>query len=252
VFVALVVFGVVAQSGSLATAADGRTAAAVAHHRLVATGPGPAAGSAALPSMRSWVRDGGIGFDGYRLSPTALRPGRVIGARVTRNEILVITGRSGSGKSTLLRALASALRQSLDAHDGRAAVTAVAADDYVFTGTLGSNWRLADPTMTDADVDERLAELWLDRGGLTARTPVGAGGRELSGGEQRRVCLGRALATRPHVLIVDEPTTGLDDQTARHVLGILASLPGTTVVIATHELPASLRALDRVSTLALD
>ncbi|MFI6744150.1 ATP-binding cassette domain-containing protein [Nonomuraea sp. NPDC050451] len=251
VFVALIALGVVAQTQQLGVAAEARTAAAAAHRRLTVSAPSHTPDDVTVPAMRSWATQHGIGFDGYLL-PTALRPARLIGARVTRGGVLVVTGRSGSGKTTLLRALASSVRESLHPGDNRPAVTAVAADDYLFTGTLGSNWRLADPAMTDEDVDERLAGLWLDHSGLTAGTPVGPGGRELSGGELRRVYLGRALATRPHVLIVDEPATGLDDHTARHVLGILANLPGTAVVIATHELPAALRSLDHVATLPLD
>ncbi|MER6961738.1 ATP-binding cassette domain-containing protein [Streptomyces sp. NPDC000618] len=121
--------------------------------------------------------------------------------------MLVVTGRSGSGKSTLLRALASSLRQAADGRDGTPAVVAVAADDRLFTGTLGSNRRLADAALTDDEIDERLRELRLNDSGLTAGTAVGPGGRQLSGGELRRVYLGRALARHPHVLIVDEPTT---------------------------------------------
>ncbi|MER5185329.1 ATP-binding cassette domain-containing protein [Streptomyces sp. NPDC002896] len=252
VFVALMAVGVVAQAEQLGAAADARTAAAAARLRLTVRAPSPTADEGTLPAMRSWATEHGIGFGEYVLPPTALRPGQVIGADVARNGILVVTGRSGSGKTTLLRALASSLRQSLDTTDNRPAVTAVAADDYLFTGTLGSNWRLADPTMTDEDIDTRLAGLWLDAGGLTAETRVGPGGRELSGGELRRVCLGRALATRPHVLIVDEPTTGLDDRTARHVLRILADLPDTTVVLALHEVPACLALLGHESELSLD
>ncbi|MFI1030026.1 ATP-binding cassette domain-containing protein [Streptomyces sp. NPDC020951] len=120
--------------------------------------------------------------------------------------MLVVTGRSGSGKSTLLRALASSLRQAADGRDGTPAVVAAAAD-HLFTGTLGSNWRLADAALTDDEIDERLCELRLNDNGLTAGTAVGPGGRQLSGGELRRVYLGRALARHPHVLIVDEPTT---------------------------------------------
>jgi ABC-type transport system involved in cytochrome bd biosynthesis fused ATPase/permease subunit len=200
--------------------------------------------------MRSWATEQEIGFADYRLPPMALRQGCVLDARVAHGGMLVVTGRSGSGKSTLLRTLASSLRQTLDTHDGRPAVTAVAAGDYLFTGTLGSNWRLADPALTNADVDARLAELRLSDSGLSSMTPVGPGGRKLSGGELRRVYLGRALATRPHVLIVDEPTTGLDDRTAQYILGMLASLPDTTVVIATHHLPRCLASARHVSTLA--
>ena len=106
--------------------------------------------------------------------------------------------------------------------------------------------------MTDDDIAAGLAELWLNDSGLTAGTCVGPGGRQLSGGELRRVYVGRALVTRPHVLIVDEPTTGLDDRTAHHVLGVLADLPDTTVVISTHRVPASLASIEHVATLSLD
>lgn len=246
-FVALTAIGVTAQTEHLAAAAEARTAMAGAHHRLTTTTPSRTPG----PAMRWWATEHGIGFSDYVLPSTAVRAGRVIGAQVDCGDTLVVTGRSGSGKTTLLRALARSLRQPPDT-DYRPTVTAVAADDHLFTGTLGSNWRLADPAMTDNDIDRHLAELWLDGSGLTASTPVGPGGRDLSGGELRRIYLGRALATRPHVLIVDEPTTGLDDLTAQHILDIITNLPETTVVIATHALPVSLHSLDHVSTLPLD
>jgi ATP-binding cassette subfamily C protein CydC len=81
---------------------------------------------------------------------------------------------------------------------------------------------------------------------------VGHGGRDLSGGELRRVYLARALATRPHVLLVDEPTTGLDEQTAHHGLHTLGQVADTSVVIALHATPAYLGSKGQVSTLSLD
>lgn len=252
VFVALITLGALAHAEQLAAAAEARRIATSAHRRLTATAPSHALSSTTVPALRTWATEQGIGFADYLLPPMALRQGRVLGADIARGAMLVVTGRSGSGKSTLLRALASSLRQASAGRDGRAAVVTVAADDYLFTGTLGSNWRLARPGMTDDDVDTCLAELWLNDGGLTARTPVGPGGRQLSGGELRRVCLGRALALRPRVLIVDEPTTGLDDLTARHVLGILADLPDTTVIVAMHDVPVWLSPTENVSELSLD
>ncbi|HEX6356635.1 ATP-binding cassette domain-containing protein [Actinophytocola sp.] len=245
VFVALTAVGVVAQTEQLSAAAQARTAAAEAHHRLVTPHS-----RETVPAIHAWATEKDIGFDEYALPPTVLRRARVVRAHIPRGGTLVITGRSGSGKTTLLRTLAAALRQ-LDPTGDRPTVTAVTADEHLFTGTLGSNWRLADPTVTDADINRHLAELWLDRSGLTADTPVGPGNRKPSGGELRRVYLGRAMATRPHVLIVDEPTTGLDEPTAQHILDILTKLPDTTVIIATHEPPTSPRSR-HMSTLPLD
>ncbi|MEU3619719.1 ATP-binding cassette domain-containing protein [Streptomyces sp. NPDC006872] len=251
VFVALMSLGVLAQVGQLANAAEARAAAQAAHHRLTTSMP-PTTSDTGVAAMRSWSTGQGIGFADHLLPPMALRPGRVLDATVARGTMLVVTGRSGSGKSTLLRALASSLRQAADGRDGRPAVVAVAADDHLFTGTLGSNWRLADAALTDDEIDERLCELRLNDSGLTAGTAVGPGGRQLSGGELRRVYLGRALARQPHVLIVDEPTTGLDDRTARHVLGILTQLPDTTVVVALHDVPECLESAGNVTRLPLD
>ncbi|MEY9995342.1 ATP-binding cassette subfamily C protein CydC [Streptomyces sp. V4I8] len=251
VFVALLSLGVLAQAEQLATATEARATAKAAHRRLTASAPNSASDTA-VPEIRSWSTEHGIGFADYPLPPMALRPGRVLGATVPRGAMLVVTGRSGSGKSTLLRALASSLRQATEGRGGRPAVVAVAADDHLFTGTLGSNWRLADTALTDDEIDERLAQLRLNDSGLTVTTPVGPGGRQLSGGELRRVYLGRALARHPYVLIVDEPTTGLDERTARHVLGILQNLPDTTVVLALHDVPASLELSGHVTQLPLD
>ncbi|MEV1065398.1 ATP-binding cassette domain-containing protein [Streptomyces sp. NPDC050263] len=251
VFVVLLSLGVLAQAEQLANAAEARATAKAAHRRLTTSVPHTVRAPTAA-EIRSWSTEQGIGFADYVLPPMALRPGRVLGVTVARGTMLVVTGRSGSGKSTLLRALASSLRQVTEGRDGRPAVVAVAADDHLFTGTLGSNWRLADPALTDDEIDERLAELRLNDSGLTATTAVGPGGRQLSGGELRRVYLGRALARHPHVLIVDEPTTGLDHRTARHVLGILTHLPDTTVVIALHAVPACLEPAGHVTRLPLD
>ena len=255
VFAALIGTGVLVQAEGLPAAVEARRAASAARQRL-RTIAGPARGPEDVqpdtPALRAWLTAGELGFAGYELPALPLRAARHAGARVRRGGIMVITGRSGSGKSTLLRAIAATLRASPPEGGSRPVVTAVAADDYVFTGTLGSNFRLADPELPDAEVQRRLAEFWLDRSGLTAGTPIGDGGRELSGGERRRTCVARALATRPHVLVVDEPTTGLDERTARHVLHRLMLLQDTTVILAMHAAPLMLSGSEQVTVLNLD
>jgi ABC-type transport system involved in cytochrome bd biosynthesis fused ATPase/permease subunit len=73
---------------------------------------------------------------------------------------------------------------------------------------------------------------------------TGTGGRDLYGGEQRLLHLVRALATRPDVLLIDEPTTGLDIRTGTHVLmAMRGRLPQAVLVPAMHELSADRGAL---------
>jgi ABC-type transport system involved in cytochrome bd biosynthesis fused ATPase/permease subunit len=70
--------------------------------------------------------------------------------------------------------------------------------------------------------------------GLDAR--LGEHGEMLSGGERRRLSLAQALLKAPSILLLDEPTTGVDRETAQHILGMLrAWLPLSTLVVATHE-----------------
>jgi ATP-binding cassette, subfamily C, bacterial CydC len=183
---------------------------------------------------------------GYRLPATPLREAREIGFAAAAGQTQFVTGASGGGKTTLLNAIAAGLRES-----ATGVVTSVLADDYLFTGTVASNIRLASPASSDDDIDQLLTDMMLDRSHVGAATMTGTGGRELSGGEQRRVHLARALAIEPDVLLIDEPTTGLDTDTAVGVLAaIRRRLPHAILVVATHKLSADLDGHD--SEVSLD
>ena len=244
VFLALLAFGVLGSAERLVAAAEARVLARQAAGRLDSaeneeTGGGRAARPSADPAFQVTHDGSGLAVSGYWLPATPARDARQIGFTVAPGQTLVVTGASGSGKTTLLDTIATALREA-----AVGVVTCVLADDYLFTGTVASNIRLAHPAATDDDIRDLLAAMLLDRSQVGPDSITGAGGRDLSGGEQRRLHIARALATRPDVLLIDEPTTGLDSSTGTHVLAaIRRRLPHAVLVLAMHKLPADYGAL---------
>jgi ABC-type bacteriocin/lantibiotic exporter with double-glycine peptidase domain len=78
----------------------------------------------------------------------------------------------------------------------------------------------------------------LASGALRLDQPVEEYGANLSGGQRQKVALARALATRPRLLLLDEPTTGLDTETERTIVERLAALTGVTLIMVTHSAAA--------------
>ncbi|GAA4710980.1 ATP-binding cassette domain-containing protein [Phytohabitans rumicis] len=235
-FVALLATGVLANGERLLPAAITWTQARQARKRLASIGEEGPARPPAAATFRTSFDLRGLTVSGYRLPETPTRAARQIRFTVTAGQTLVVTGASGSGKTTLLTSVAAALQRQPSA----GVVTAVLADDYLFTGTVASNIRLAHPAATDADITDLLTDTALDRARLDPQTSTGVGGRGLSGGEQRRLHIARALATQPDVLLIDEPTTGLDPATAEHLLtGIRRRLPHVVLVMAIHDTPGA-------------
>jgi len=185
--------------------------------------------------------------------------------RVAAGETVAITGASGSGKSSLLLAVAGLLPLAA----GRIALGGLAVADWpeaslravltllpqrsaLMEGTVAEALRLATEA-DDAQLWQVLAAVQLEgviraKGGLSAR--IGPRGEGFSGGEARRLALARALLRRPQLLLLDEPTEGLDDATAAAVLqGIRRLLPEAAILIAAHR-HGEIDVADRV--LALD
>ncbi|SIO35232.1 putative ABC transport system ATP-binding protein/macrolide transport system ATP-binding/permease protein/lipoprotein-releasing system ATP-binding protein [Singulisphaera sp. GP187] len=183
-------------------------------------------------------------------------------------EFVVICGRSGSGKSTLLGMIGGLCRPSaglvsIGGTDLHALSPKGLADFrarrlgflFQFAGLL-PNLRAIDnvalPALLGAveqpDAYERARDL-LGQVGLAERWDAYPG--ELSGGQQRRVAVARALINRPALLLADEPTNDLDEQAEWEVLSLLQDLHrshATTLVVVTHDQALAARA-DRVVTL---
>jgi ATP-binding cassette subfamily C protein CydC len=202
--------------------------------------------SAAAPlGISVQLGDCELAFDHYHLPEDEFRDGdRMLAGSVKQGSTLVVTGPSGSGKTTFLETLGAAL--------GTAAVE-VSVDDHLFTGTIASNLRLARPDADDDELVQIIQQLQLSSAGIQPSTVVGVGGRALSGGEQTRLRLGRAILARPRVLIADEPTAGLDERTALEVLHTMRErLPQSVLVLSLHSVDDRVRdALGDLAVLSL-
>jgi ATP-binding cassette subfamily C protein CydC len=114
-------------------------------------------------------------------------------------------------------------------------LTLVEQDSQLLSGTVADNLRLARPDATADELHEAMKVAALARQ-VDLDAQLGPGGEGLSGGQRRRLCVAQAYLRRPGVLLLDEPTEGLDQDTARALLENLRSaLPRTTIIAAIHD-----------------
>lgn len=174
---------------------------------------------------------------------------------------VAVLGRTGCGKSTLLQLLTRAW----DPQEGvirfndtplpqfseaalRNAVSVVPQRVHLFSATLRDNLLLAAPAASDERLCVMLQKVGLHKlledEGLNSW--LGEGGRQLSGGELRRLAIARALLHDAPLMLLDEPTEGLDATTESQILDLLAKeMRGKTLVMVTHRL-RGLAALDQI------
>ncbi|GKV77731.1 cysteine/glutathione ABC transporter ATP-binding protein/permease CydC [Pectobacterium carotovorum subsp. carotovorum] len=179
-------------------------------------------------------------------------------------EHLALLGRTGCGKSTLLQLLTRAWNCeygeiTLNGHpladwredDLRAMMSVVPQRVHIFSATLRDNLLLAAPAARDEKLAEVLQQVGLEKllenEGLNAW--LGEGGRQLSGGEQRRIALARALLHDAPLVLLDEPTEGLDAETEKRILQLLRQhCADKTLIVITHRL-YGLESMDRICIL---
>jgi len=213
-----------------------------------------------------------IEFDHARLRYGPDRPWALDGASlaVAPGSRTAVVGSSGAGKSSLVNVLlrfwplagGQALlgEHPIDRYaqaDVRRAVALVDPDARLFAGSIRRNVTLGRPDADDEEVAAalRLAQLdgWVRSlpGGL--ETAVGEDGAKVSGGQRRRLAVARALLTGAPVLVLDEPTAGLDRATAQQLLADVlgatrATGAGQTVVLVTHH-PGETVGFDQVAVM---
>ena len=191
-------------------------------------------------------------FDALRLVDLEVRPG----------ETVALSGPSGAGKSTLARLLTrhvdptagAVLLGDQDVRDAtiasvREAVTIVLQETLLLDASVAENIAFARPEATEEEVHAAAraadADAFIRALPEGYATRIGQRGRSLSGGQQKRISLARALLRESPVLILDEPTAGLDPATARRVLAPLRDAArGRTVILVTHD-PVAVEFTDR-------
>lgn len=175
-----------------------------------------------------------------------------VSLNVTAGQRVAILGRTGCGKSTLLQLLTRAWdpQQGEILLNGqplasfseaalRATISVVPQRVHLFSATLRDNLLLASPAATDEALATVLTQVGLEKllvdDGLNSW--LGEGGRQLSGGELRRLAIARALLHDAPLFLLDEPTEGLDATTESQILDLLSDVTkGKTVLMVTHRL----------------
>ncbi|MEH0834273.1 type I secretion system permease/ATPase [Pectobacterium cacticida] len=204
-------------------------------------------------AFRHHSEDGAIAL---RVAKLEIRPG----------ERVAVLGRNGAGKSTLLQAMAGGVTLAegelrlddlsiahIDMADIRRNVALITQNARLFYGTLRENLTLGAPRASDAEIFAALAvcgaETFVKRLALGLDHPVMEGGIGLSGGQRQSLLLARLLLRDPNIVLLDEPTSFLDEHTEREFIQRFAQwLAGRTLIVATHR-AAMLELVERVVVL---
>ena len=200
--------------------------------------------------------------------PDAVWALRDVNLTIAKGEMLGIAGHTGSGKSTLVQHLNGLVtptvgRVLLQGEDlaarkvaarakGRVGVVSQYPERQLFAATVREDVAFGPRNLglSRAEVEERvrtsLAQVSLDDPRLLGMSPF-----ELSGGQQRRVAFAGVLAMKPEVLVLDEPTAGLDPASHREFLDLVEALhaQGLTVVMVSHNMDDLAEACDRIAVM---
>ncbi|MFR9806572.1 ABC transporter ATP-binding protein [Pseudonocardia sp. RS010] len=220
---------------------DQRTSVPAPEHpvRLARPGPGPGP----LPRVRGELRLEEVGFRHPEKTVDVLHD---VSVTVPVGGTTALVGASGAGKTTLVKLLLRFYdptrgRILLDGRDLRANIAVVLQETLLLDGTIAENILAGRPDASREDLERaaRAADVddFVDALPEGFDTRVGQRGRLLSGGQRQRIAVARAMIRDAPVLLLDEPTTSLDAESAERALGPMRRLmAGRTTVVISHNL----------------
>ena len=192
-----------------------------------------------------------LSVEGLRVRYGGFEAVRGVTFSVRRGEVFGIVGESGSGKSTIAKTLLGLERPSAGKIECRAKSV-----QMIFQDAVGS----LNPRMTVRGALREVlrhagrggdAKELLDLVGLSEAV-LGQYPREMSGGQCQRVSIARALASRPEILVADEPVSALDVSVQARILNLLRELKrslGLTIVLIAHDLAVVRNVCDRIAVM---
>lgn len=215
------------------------------------------------------VKDGEITFENVDFKYSSSADNYVlknISFTIKSGEIIGIIGETGSGKSTL----AELMLRLYDISNGKISIDGenikdyslenlreniaiVLQKNYLFSGTLKDNLLWGNKQASDEELFQAMKDACVDeffprlQGGLNYE--LGVNGGNVSGGQKQRICIARALLKKPKILILDDSTSALDNNTEKRLMKNLSSMRNMTTIIITQRLNSLILA-DRVMVLS--
>ncbi len=210
---------------------------------------------------------GSINFDSVSFSyPNSETLIKDLNLKINQKESIGITGKSGSGKSTLLDLLTGIIKpkkgnilisgkniNKININSWRQKIGIVMQDNYFKNDSIAANISLGEADINISKIKKSLqmANAW----DLVKNLPNGINeviydrGARFSGGERQKLALARALYSEPKILILDEPTTGLDKNSENEIIFSIQKLLGSMIIIIISHKPNVVKICDRVLVL---
>ena len=156
---------------------------------------------------------------------------------VQRGEHLAIVGESGAGKTTLLYLMTKLFQPDKGSVEVNGTIAAATSTNYIFSESIRENFKILHENISAEEILSALKICRLNDLDITAQ--IGEDGANLSGGERVRLQIALAVAKNPEILILDEPTAGLDKNLAENLIAAIvedSAKNNRTLIVITHDL----------------